>query len=421
MTNIKPGVLSGFLASAVIALTAALTPAQAADQGPIKIGVVSEEAAIVGQAISQGAQLAADDINAKGGINGRKIELVVYDDHSSAADAVRAYQRAVQQDHVKAVVTTFISEVALAIEPWAARLHMPTITPAAASNLISKQVHDKYSQFKYMFEGWLPAPILAEAVCDSSHDLLVGKLHMKTAIIMREDADWTKPLAEGEEKCLPGAGLKVLGNIAFNPDTTDFTPIYNEIEAKHPDVILTGIAHVGVQPTVQWHAQQVPIPLGGISAQATNPTFWKDTNGATEGVITQTGTVPGLALTSLTNKVADEFQQKYHIFPAFDGFTAYDCVRMLAAAMEKAHSTDPDKVVTEMEKTNMEGTLGQLAFYGRGDTYTHALKYGPDYITGTFMQWQNGKQICVWPENKCPNKMVFPSFVKLPVQQAAAK
>ncbi|HTW70238.1 MAG TPA: ABC transporter substrate-binding protein, partial [Acetobacteraceae bacterium] len=311
MINIKVKAVSGFLASTALALTTALAPARAADQGPIKIGVVSEEAAIVGQAISQGAQLAVDDINAKGGINGRKIQLIIYDDHSSAADAVRAYQRAVQEDHVDAVVTTFISEVALAIEPWAARLHMPTITPAAASDLISKQVHDKYSQFKYMFEGWLPAPILAEAVCDSSHDLLVQKLHMKTAVIMREDADWTKPLAAGEEKCLPGAGLKVLDDIAFNPDTTDFTPIYNAIEAKHPDVILTGIAHVGVQPTVQWHAQQVPIPLGGISAQATNPTFWKDTNGGTEGVITQTGTVPGLALTSLTNKVADEFQQKY--------------------------------------------------------------------------------------------------------------
>lgn len=413
--------LPAIVAGGAMALTAAMTPAQAADQGPIKIGVVSEEAALVGKAISQGAQLAADDINAKGGINGRKIQIITYDDHSSAADGVRAYQRAVQQDHVDAVVTTFISEVALAIEPWAARLHMPTITPAAASNLISQQVRDKYAQYKYMFEGWLPAPILAQAVCDSSHDLLVEKLHMKTAALMREDADWTKPLNDGETNCLPKAGLKIVDQVAFNPDTTDFTPIFNAIEAKHPDVILTGIAHVGVQPTVQWQAQQVPIPMAGISGQATNPTFWKDTNGATNGVITQTGTVEGLALTSLTNKVGDEFVKKYGRFPAFTGFTAYDCVRMLAAAMQRAQSTNPDKVVAEMEKTNMEGTLGQLAFYGRNDTYTHALKYGPQYITGTFMQWQNGKQVCVWPESKCPNKVVFPSFVKLSAEKAAAK
>lgn len=412
--------LPAAVAGSTMALTAALSPAQAADQGPIKIGVVSEEAAIVGKAISQGAQLAADDINAKGGVNGRKIQIITYDDHSSAADAVRAYQRAVQQDHVDAVVTTFISEVALAIEPWAARLHTVTITPGAASDLISEQVHDKYAQFKYMFDGWLPAPLLARAVCDSSRDLLVNQLHMKTAALMREDADWTKPLNDGELKCLPGAGLKVVDQVAFNPDTTDFTPIYNAIEAKHPDVILTGIAHVGVQPTVQWQAQQVPIPLGGISAQATNPTFFKDTNGATNGVVTQTGTVQGLAITPLTNKVADEFVQKYGRFPAFTGFSAYDNVLALAAAMAAAHSTDPDKVVTAMEKTDIEGTLGGIAFYGRDDEFTHALKYGPKYVMPTLMQWQDGKQVCIWPQDKCPNKMVFPSFVKLPAQKAAA-
>ena len=421
MTNIKRWLVPGLVATGSLVALAAFSPVRAADQGPIKIGVVSEEAAIVGQAISQGAQLAADDINKAGGINGRKIQIITYDDHSSASDAVRAYQRAVEQDHVSAVVTTFISEVALAIEPWAARLHIPTVTPAAASNLISQQVHDKYDQYKYMFETWFPSPILAQTVCDSAHDLYVEKLHMKTAAIMSEDADWTKPLNAGELTCLPKAGLKVVDEVSFNPDTTDFTPIFNGIEAKHPDIIISGIAHVGVQPTVQWHAQQVPIALGGISAQATNPTFWQSTNGATESVITQSGTVPGLALTPLTNKVADEFQQRYGHFPAFDGFTAYDSVRVIAEAMGRAKSTDPDKVVAEMEKTNMEGTLGRVAFYGRQDTYTHALKYGHDFTTGIFMQWQDGKQVCVWPLDKCPNKMVFPSFVKLPVQQASAQ
>ena len=403
-------------AGAALALALGLgggtAPARAAGPGPIKIGVIAEESAIVGQSISQGAQLAAADINAHGGVNGRKIEIIVYDDNSSAADAVRAFQRAAEQDHVKAVVTTFISEVALAVEPWAARLHMPTITPAAASDLISKQVHDNYARFKYMFEGWLTAPDLALAVCDSSHDLFVKQLHMKTAVIMSEDADWTKPLDDGMKTCLPKAGLKVLDEIRFNPDTTDFTPIYNKIEALHPDVIETGIAHVGVQPTVQWHDQQVPIVLGGISAQATNPTFWKDTNGAANGVVTQTGTVAGLAITPETLPVAAEFVKKYGHFPAFTGFTAYDAVRALAGAMQRAHSTNPDKIVAQMEKTDMAGTLGHYGFYGRKSPYTHALRYGTDWVSSVFMQWQNGKQVCIWPAKLCPNKMVFPSFVK---------
>ncbi len=394
-------------------------PAAAEDNTPIKIGVIAEELALLGKSIIDGAKLAVADINAKGGVNGRQLELVVYDDHSSAADAVRAYQRAAQEDHVSAVVSTFISEVYLALEPWSARLHMPTITAAAASNLITKQVHDDYDKFKYVFEGWLPAPIIAQAVCDSSKDLFVGMLHMKSAAIMSEDADWTTPLDATQADCLPKAGLQVVDHVRFNPDTTDFTPIFNKIEAAHPDVIITGIAHVGVQPTVQWHDQHVPIPMGGNSGQATNPEFWKTTNGAADGIITQTGAVPGIALTSRTIPVADEFIKATGKFPAFTGFTSYDNVMALAQAMQRAGSTDPDKVVAEMEKTNMEGTLGTLAFYGRDDTYTHAMKYGPKFVTGTFMQWQDGKQVCIWPRDKCANPLKFPDFVKTPEQHAA--
>ncbi len=386
---------------------------------PIKIGVVSEFSAVVGEPIARGAQLAADDINAHGGINGRKLEIVAYDDHSSAADAVRAFQRLAQQDHVSAVITTFISEVALAVEPWAARLHMPTLTPAAASDLISKQVHDKYDQYKYMFEGWFPSPTLALAVCDSSHDTLVDALHMKTAAIVSEDADWTKPLDVGYAKCLPGAGLNIVDTISFNPDTTDFTPIFNQVEAKHPDVMIMGIAHVGVQPTVQWHSQQVPIPMAGISAQASNDSFWKSTNGATEGVITQTGSGPGVALSPTTLAVQKAYVDKFHSFPAFTAFTSYDGVMAFAEAMKRAGSTDPDKVVAEMEKTDMQGSVGHYGFYGRQDEYTHSLRYGKDWATGIFVQWQDGKQVCIWPTDKCPNKVKFPSFVKLPQQQAA--
>ena len=104
-------------------------------------------------------------------------------------------------------------------------------------------------------------------------------------------------------ECLPKVGLKVLDHIRFNPDTTDFTPIFNKIEGEKPDVIITGISHVGVQPTVQWHEQQVPIPMAGQSSQATTSTFWKDTNGAAEGVIIDMVSAPDVAVTPKTDPV----------------------------------------------------------------------------------------------------------------------
>ena len=120
--------------------------------------------------------MAAEEINAPGGVNGRKIEIVAYDDHNSAADAVRAFQRAAKQDKVAAVIASYISEVVLALEPWSAGCKMPMITPGAASNDISKRVHDDYDHLKYIFHGWLTSAFIAEAVCEGEQDLLIGPM-----------------------------------------------------------------------------------------------------------------------------------------------------------------------------------------------------------------------------------------------------
>src|SRR3954462_14031305 len=161
---------------------------------PIKIGVIAEAQAIAGASIPQAAQLAADEINAKGGVDGRKIEIVPYDNHSSSADSVRAFQRAVNEDKVHAVIGSYVSEVVLALMPWASRLKTPFITPGAASNDISLNVHKDYEKNKYTFHGYLTSAAQADLVCDAAKDLLVDGKKMKTAVIMSEDAAWTKPL-----------------------------------------------------------------------------------------------------------------------------------------------------------------------------------------------------------------------------------
>ncbi len=388
--------------------------ATARAEDPIRIGVIGEESAVAGASLTKAAQMAADDVNAHGGVNGRKVEVITYDDHSSAADAVRAFQRAVSQDHVSFVIASYISEVALAIEPWSARLHMPFITTGAASNEISKQVHKDYAHFKYTFHGWLTSAFIAQSICDAEHDLLVEPLHMKTAVIMSEDAAWTTPLDARYLECLPKAGLKVLDHIRFNPDTTDFTPIFRQIEAKSPDVIITGISHVGVQPTVQWHDQQVPIPMAGQSSQATTSTFWKDTNGAANGVITASAAAPGVALSPLTIPFTEAYQKRFGDSPSYTGYSTYDAVHVIVDAFKRAGSTDADKVVAAMEKTDLVGTIGRWQFYGKDDPFTHAVKYGPGLVTGITFQWQDGKQVALWPAAVANGHVKFPSFVKLP-------
>jgi branched-chain amino acid transport system substrate-binding protein len=397
---------------AVLGLMAA-APGGALAADTLKIGVIAEAQAIAGASIPQAAQLAADEINAKGGVDGRKIEIVTYDNHSSSADSVRAFQRAVNEDKVNAVISSYISEVVLALEPWASRLKTPFVTPGAASNEISKSVHADYEKNKYTFHGYLTSAALALSVCDSAKDLLVDQKHMKTAVIMSEDAAWTKPLDVGYEECLPEIGLKVVDHIRFSPDTTDFTPIFNKIEAAKPDVIITGISHVGVQPTVQWKNQQVPIPMFGISSQATNETFGKDTNDAAEGVLYQGVSGPNVAVTPKSVPFADNFKKRFGNYPSYAGYTAYDEVYYIADAVKRAGSTEADKMVTALEQTDWEGTIGRVQFYGKDDPFTHSIKYGKGLITGLLLQWQGGKQVAVWPKEVAKSELKFPSFVKV--------
>ena len=404
--------LRGLLGATALALVTMASPqARAAD--PIKIGVIAEAQAIAGASIPQAAQLAADEINAKGGVDGRKIEIITYDNHSSSADSVRAFQRAVNDDKVNVVIASYISEVVLALEPWAARLKTPLITPGAASNEISKAVHANYEKNKYTFHGYLTSAALAQSVCDAAKELLVDQRHMKSAVIMSEDAAWTTPLDAGYEQCLPKIGLKVLDHIRFSPDTTDFTPIFNKIEAAKPDVIITGISHVGVQPTVQWKNQQVPIPMFGISSQATNSTFDKDTNGASNGVIYQGVSGTGVAVTPKSIPFTEAFNKKYGNYPSYAGYTSYDEVYYIADAVKRAGSTDADKLVAALEKTDWVGTIGRVQFYGKNDPFTHSIKYGKGLITGLMLQWQDGKQVAVWPKDVAKAQLKFPSFIKV--------
>jgi branched-chain amino acid transport system substrate-binding protein len=412
MSKLGCRAVSAAFGASAIALALA-TPAFAQDNGPIKIGVIAEAQAVAGSSIPQAAQLAADEINAAGGINGRKIEIVSYDNHSSAAESVRAFQRAANEDHVNAVIASYISEVVLALEPWTGRLKTVMVTPGAASDVITQNIAKDYDNLKYTFHGYLTSTSLADSTCAAAKDLLVGQLHMKSAVVMSEDAAWTTPLDAEYVKCLPDVGLKVVDHIRFSPDTTDFTPIFNKIEGEKPDVILTGISHVGVQPTVQWKQQEVPIPMFGISSQATNSSFWNDTNGATEGVLYQAVSGPDVAVTPKTLPFVKAFKAKYGNFPSYCGYTAYDEVYYLADAFKRAGSTDADKLVTALEATDYVGTIGRIQFKGKDSPNPHALKVGPDTITGLMLQWQDGKQTNLWPANVANGKLRFPKFIKI--------
>ena len=196
--------------------------------------------------------------------------------------------------------------------------------------------------------------------------MLVDGLKMKTAVIMSEDAAWTTPLDAGYEECLPKIGLKVLDHIRFSPDTTDFTPIFNKIEGQKPDVIITGISHVGTQPTVQWKSQQVPIPMFGIASQATNSHLLEGHQRRDRGRALPGGVGPGRRGHAEDAALRRGLHKKYGNMPSYAGYTAYDEVYMIADAIKRAGSTDRTSSSTAMEKTDYVGTIGRVQFLRQG-------------------------------------------------------
>ncbi|WP_380686169.1 ABC transporter substrate-binding protein [Salinisphaera aquimarina] len=378
---------------------------------PVSIGVIAPASAINGRAIFQGIRMATDEINANGGIDGRQIQLHEYDDHASATDGIRAFQRAVRQDHTVAVLGNFTSEVALAIQPWAARLKQPYIVTGAATTKIPQRIHAQYEQYKYVFRVNLNSAFLAKNVCATTKDVLVKQLGYKTAVIMSENAAWTKPLDAEYMKCLPEAGLKVLDHIRFSPGTTDFSPIFSRIAKNNPDVIISGIAHVGVKPTIQWHQQQVPALLACWSSQAGASSFWQDSSGAANGVITGNLGASSAALTDKSIPFAKAYTERFKESPAYDAYTSYDAVYVLKNAIERAGGDEADALVAALEKTDYTGTIGQIQFYSKDSEYAHDTRYGKQYVPGVAIQWQQGEQVVIWPPQATTGNVILPDFV----------
>src|SRR6202020_2542672 len=109
---------------------------------------------------------------------------------------------------------------------------------------------------------------------------------------------------------------------------------------------------------------------------------------------------------------AEGFKTKFGNYPSYAGYTAYDEVYFIADAVKRGGSTDADKLVEALEKTDWVGTIGRVEFYGKDDPFTHSIKYGKGLITGLMLQWQDGAQVAVWPPEVAQAKLKFPSFIK---------
>src|SRR5882672_10174429 len=223
MTSKAPAALAVALALAV----GGVMPATA--QGPIRIGAslsLTGTYAKLGKNQHEGYQLCEKDLNAKGGLLGRRVQFVVYDDQSMPATAVRLYEKLITEDKVDAIMGPYSSPVTEAAVNVTEKYKKVMVAPLAATTSIFKKGR------KYIFMVISPAEAYLEGLAD-----MAAKRGLKTVAVVNEDTLFSKAAAAGAVEIAKKKGLQVVFTEAYPKGNTDFSDLLTKVKATNPDVL----------------------------------------------------------------------------------------------------------------------------------------------------------------------------------------
>ena len=371
----------------------------------IKIGIAGPMAFVQGQHHWYGAEFGAEEVNAKGGVLvGNKrlpIKLVKIDTNEilNVPDAASAVERAITRDKVDFLMGGFRTEAVFAMQDVAMDYKKIFIGCGAAHPELCGRVAKDYNKYKYWFRV---TPINSMFLAKVDFILLgmvakimgmeLGITQPKVAIIA-EKAVWADPIVAAAKANLPKMGMKVAGEWRPSATATDVTAELSAINAAGAHIIFTTISGpLGIAYAKKWGELKIPAASVGINVEAQKKGFWEATGGM-GNYDTTINTLARVEITPLTIPFYDKFTAKVGEFPTYNAGTN-DAIKVLAAAIERAGTLDSDKVVAELEKTDLLIPAGRLVF-----TKEHDVTWGPGYITATGTQWQDGKLMCVWPVN----------------------
>jgi branched-chain amino acid transport system substrate-binding protein len=393
---------TGIILTAFFFLTAGLATAQT-----IKIGVLSPFKTPSGEDQMNGAKMAAEDINAHGGIMGRKIELVFANTEYKPEKGVLGFKKLVLEDKCDLVIGTCSSGVAKAVMDQMARYKKLFISTGAASEALSDLLKSDPKKFKYWFRVMHLSGDLSTAVHDFVYNLPVKKFGAKRMAIMAENALWTRGMVKDAEAFFKEKGLETVYSEFFDTETKDFTPIFTKIIDAKAQFIYEISAHVdGAIYIKQWYDLKGPM-IGGVSGTGVTDRYWKDCGGKalTETVVFY---VPRAPMTPKTVDFYDRYMAKFKLGPGYPTGYSYDVLYIYKEAVEKAKSTNPDKLVPILEKTDYTGVAGRYVF-----DELHNPRYGEGYRQLPMAQWRkDGARVVVWPKKMATGEYELPPWVK---------
>lgn len=332
--------------------------------GEIKIGYIgalSGTNAVLGKWDTQGIELAIDEWNAKGGIKGKKIVLVKYDDEADPTKAVNAAQRLVSEDKVVAAFATTNSTSTIAVVPIFQRAKVVHFTGS-----LSEEITNKGS--KYVFRNTASGRVYENTLID----YLVKKGFKKFAQITDSGA-YGRGQAQYQQEALAKHGLKPLLTEVYNPEDKDFTGQLTKILKTDAEVLLFGGSEVA-SGLIAKQARQLGFKgqLAGGSAIGT-PKFIEVAGDAAEGTIFASAYITN-DLNDATRAFNERFKKKYGEEAVLHNVKAYDGANMLFRAMNEAPELTGDAIADQIRKIkDYVGLQGKFQYDERGEGIAQAM------------------------------------------------
>jgi branched-chain amino acid transport system substrate-binding protein len=394
---------------------------------PIVIGVPTSLGFLEGKESHKVVQMAISEINAKGGITvgGQKrlLEVAALDIRDAAPgvpvpEALLGIEKNIlEKKPAGIVVGPFRSEALVAAMDLLAKYKTPmigTIAMTPASEAKVKQEPDKY---KYVFRNCLNASYLVQYLSG-----VMGAINKEFGFtkvyVMHQDVAWARGTADGVKKAyFDKAGWEVLEQEAYPTGTADFSSALMKAKSKGAQVILP-IFDMPQSGTLvkQWKSMNVPALMAGFISPLAGTDAWKTFDGKIGGAINCVFEM-GSAIGNEKIPKSVEFYNKYNklygkeIQAGHGPAPAYESVYILAEAIERAGSLDPDAIVAQLKKTDRMGIMGRVKF-DEGNQVIFGNDPKETAVAAVFQWTEDGKRRIVFPDSIAESKIQLPKGLK---------
>jgi branched-chain amino acid transport system substrate-binding protein len=376
----------------VVGVGLASLPLPAAAQTPIKIGAsmsVTGTYAKPGSYQKEGYDVCIDELNAKGGLLGRKVELVIYDDQSQPATAVKLYEKLITEDKVDAVMGPYSSAVSEAVANVTEKYKKVMVAPLAATTSIYKKGR------KYIFMVITPAENYLDGLID-----MAAKRGLKTVAIINEDTLFPKASAAGTAEAAKKRGMQVVLQEAYPKGNTDFSALLVKIKAANPDVIAAGTYFDdAVAITRQMKELNVNPKMFGLTVGGDLPEFYDLLKQNAEYVYGSTQWDETLPYPGQKEFLA-AYTKKFKHEPSYHAAAGYAGCLIYGEAVKRAGTLDADKVREQLLKMEIKTAFGDYKVDADGFQVAHKM---------VMLQWQDGKRVVVWPDDLAGGKARYPT------------